>query len=198
MKATYVRVSTFEQNLSRQIEGKEGKVYWDKISGMVPFEERPKGGQLISDAKKGKIREVEVHSIDRLGRDAINVLQTIKTFTGLGVNVVSKKEGLSTLLENGEQNPVAKLLVSVLSTIAEIDYNNRREAQREGIERAKAEGKYLGRSEGSTLSDIELIEKHSDIVKELNRGESIRRTAKLTGKSTGTVQKVSKVLSSFN
>ncbi len=195
MKATYVRVSTFEQNLSRQIEGKEGKVYWDKISGMIPFEKRPKGWQLISDAKKGKIREVEVHSIDRLGRDAINVLQTIKTFTGLGVNVVSKKEGLSTLLENGEQNPVAKLIVSVLSTIAEIDYNNRREAQREGIERAKAEGKYLGRSEGSTLSDIELIEKHSDIVKELNRGESIRRTAKLTGKSTGTVQKIRKVLS---
>lgn len=198
MKATYVRVSTFEQNLSRQIEGKEGKIYWDKISGMVPFEERPKGSKLISDAKRGVIKEVEVHSIDRLGRDAINVLQTIKTFTKLGVNVVSKKEGLSTLLENGEQNPVAKLLVSVLSTIAEIDYNNRREAQREGIERAKAEGKYLGRREDSTLSDIELIDKHSDIVKELNRGESIRRTAKLTGKSAGTVQKVKKVLEAID
>ncbi len=194
MRATYVRVSTFEQNLSRQIEGKEGKIYWDKISGMVPFEERPKGSKLISDAKTGLIKEVEVHSIDRLGRDAINVLQTIKTFTKLGVNVISKKEGLSTLLENGEQNPVAKLLVSVLSTIAEIDYNNRRETQREGIERAKAEGKYLGRAEGSTLSDAELIKKHSDIVKELNRGESIRRIAKLTRKSTGTVQKVKKAL----
>ncbi|MEP1939486.1 MAG: recombinase family protein [Balneola sp.] len=198
MKATYVRVSTFEQNLSRQIEGKEGKIYWDKISGMVPFEERPKGSKLISDAKRGLIKELEVHSLDRLGRDAINVLQTIKLFTKLGINVVSKKEGLSTLLENGEQNPVAKLLVSVLSTIAEIDYNNRREAQREGIERAKAEGKYLGRTEGSTLSDTELIEKHSDIVKELNRGESIRRTSKLTGKSAGTVQKVKKALKNLD
>lgn len=194
MKATYVRVSTFEQNISRQLKDKEGEIYWDKISGMVAFEERESASRLLKDAETGKINEVEVHSIDRLGRDAINVLQTIKKFTELGVNVKSKKEGLNTLLENGEQNPVAKLLVSVLSTLAEIDYNNRREAQREGIERAKVEGKYKGRGNGTGLSDIDMIDKHSDIVEELNRGESIRRTARLTEKSKSTVQRVKKVL----
>jgi DNA invertase Pin-like site-specific DNA recombinase len=116
MKATYVRVSTHEQNVSRQLEGKEGKVYRDKISGMVPFKGRPNAGCLLTDARNGTINEVEVHSIDRHGRDAINVLQTMKTFTELGVNIISKKEGLNTLLPNGKQNPVAKLLVSVLST----------------------------------------------------------------------------------
>lgn len=194
MKATYVRVSTFEQNISRQLKDKNGEVYWDKISGMVAFEDRENASRLLKDAEAGKIDEVEVHSIDRLGRDAINVLQTIKKFTELGVNVKSKKEGLNTLLENGEQNPVAKLLVSVLSTLAEIDYNNRREAQREGIERAKVEGKYKGRANGTGLSDIHMIDKHSDIVEELNRGESIRRTARLTEKSKSTVQRVKKVL----
>jgi DNA invertase Pin-like site-specific DNA recombinase len=194
MKATYVRVSTYEQNISRQLKDKEGEVYWDKVSGMTPFEERKSGAQLLKDAKQGKIDEVEVHSIDRLGRDSINVLQTIKKFTELGVNVKSKKEGLNTLLEDGSQNPVAKLLVSVLSTLSEIDYKNRREAAREGIERAKAEGKYLGRPKGTGLSDEQLLDKHSDIVDELNRGESIRRTAKLTEKSTGTVQKVKNTL----
>lgn len=195
MMATYVRVSTFEQNISRQLKNKEGEVYWDKVSGMVAFEDRENASKLLTDARKGKIDEVEVHSIDRLGRDAINVLQTIKTFTELGVNVKSKKEGLNTLLDNGDQNPVAKLLVSVLSTLAEIDYNNRREAQREGIEKAKAEGKYKGRTNGTGLTDSELIEKHSDIVEELNRGESIRRTARLTEKSKSTVQRVKKTLS---
>ncbi|WP_142715566.1 recombinase family protein [Fodinibius sediminis] len=194
MKATYVRVSTFEQNISRQLEGKEGEVYWDKVSGMVAFEDREDAARLLADAKAGKIDEVEVHSIDRLGRDAINVLQTIKRFTEMGVNVKSQKEGLNTLLENGDQNPVAKLLVSVLSTLAEIDYNNRREAQREGIARARAEGKYNGRANGTSLSDVELVEKHSDIVEELNRGETIRRTARLTGRSKSTVQRVKKAL----
>ena len=194
MKATYVRVSTYEQNISRQLKDKEGEVYWDKVSGMTPFEERKSGSELLNDAKEGIVDEVEVHSIDRLGRDAINVLQTIKKFTELGVNVKSKKEGLNTLLDDGTQNPVAKLLVSVLSTLAEIDYKNRKEAQREGIERAKAEGKYLGRPKGTGLTDEELLDKHSDIVIEINRGESIRRTAKLTEKSTGTVQKVKNTL----
>lgn len=194
MKAIYVRVSTFEQNVARQLESKEGKVYWDKVSGMVAFEDRDNAARLLADAKQGKIDQVEVHSIDRLGRDAINVLQTIKSFTEMGVNVVSKKEGLSTLLDNGEQNPVAKLLVSVLSTLAEIDYNNRREAQLEGIAKAKAEGKYKGRARGSSLDASSLVQKHSDIVRELNRGESIRRTARLTNKSKSTVQRVKKAL----
>ncbi|MCW9705777.1 recombinase family protein [Fodinibius salsisoli] len=194
MKATYVRVSTLEQNISRQLEDKEGELYWDKVSGMTAFEERENGARLLKDAEEGIIDEVEVHSIDRLGRDAINVLNTIKRFTDLGVNVKSEKEGLNTLLDNGEQNPVAKLLVSVLSTLAEIDYKNRREAQREGIQKAKLEGKYKGRATGTGLSDKDMVEKHADIVEELNKGESIRRTAKLTEKGKSTVQRVKKSL----
>lgn len=78
--------------------------------------------------------------------------------------------------------------------LAEIDYNNRREAQREGIARAKAEGKYNGRANGSGLSPAQLVEKHDDIRRELNSGHSIRRTAKLTGKSKSTVQRVKKAI----
>src|SRR5699024_2181433 len=112
-----------------------------------------------------------------------------KRFTEWGVNIRSKKEGLDTLLEDGRQNPVAKLLVSVLSTLAEIDYNNRREAQREGIARAKAEGKYNGRANGTSLSDAQRVAKHSGIVGALNGGEASRRTAKRPGRGTNTVQR---------
>jgi len=108
--------------------------------------------------------------------------------------VKSQKEGLNTLINNGDQNPVAKLLVSVLFILAEIDYNNKREAQREGIARAKAEGKYNGRANETGLSDGDLVEKHNDITRELNRGETIRRTAKLIGKSKSTVQRAKKAL----
>ena len=126
-------------------------MYWDKVSGMVAFEDRESAVRLLADAEAGNLDEVEVHSIDRLGRDSINVLQTIKRFTELGVNVKSQKEDLNTLLDNGDQNPVDKLLVSVPSTLAEIDYNNGREAKRESIARAKAEGKYSGRAYGTSI-----------------------------------------------
>jgi len=49
-------------------------VYWDKVSGMAAFEDRENAARLLADAEAGKIEEVEVHSINRLGRDAINVL----------------------------------------------------------------------------------------------------------------------------
>src|SRR5699024_103678 len=146
-----VRDSTFEQNISRQLEGKEGEVYWDKVSGIVASEARPDGARLLADAEAGRTEEVEPHSSERLGRAAVGITQTIKRFTKLGVNIKSQKEGLNTLLDTGDQKPVAKLLVSVLSTSAEIDYKNRREAQREGIARAKAEGRYSGRAGGTGL-----------------------------------------------
>src|SRR5699024_6911054 len=174
------------------IEGNEGTFYWDKVSGMVAFEDRKDAARRLTDIEARKIEEVQVHTIDRLGKGANHVLEPIKRVTELGVNVASKKEGVNTLLDNGDQNPVAKLLVSVLSTLAEIDYNNRREAQAEGIARAKAEGKYKGRANGTELSDAQLVEKHADITEELNRGETIRRTAKLTGRSKSTVQRVKK------
>src|SRR5699024_9580283 len=53
MKATYVRVSTFEQNISRQLRGKEGAVYWDKVSGMVAFGDRENAARLLADAEEG-------------------------------------------------------------------------------------------------------------------------------------------------
>jgi DNA invertase Pin-like site-specific DNA recombinase len=55
METTYVRISTFEQNASRQLKDKEGTVYWDKVSGIVPFEERKAASRLLADTKVGKI-----------------------------------------------------------------------------------------------------------------------------------------------
>lgn len=188
----YARVSTLEQNIARQLPDTDDKVYWDKCSGMIPFMDREAASELITDAKDGHVGQVNVKSIDRLGRNAIDVLKTIKWFTEHGINVKSEKEGLNTLLENGKQNPVAKLLVSVLSTLAEIDYNNRREAQREGIAIAKAQGKYKGRKKGTGLSEAQLLDKHDDIVTLLDRDLSIREIATLAGKSKTTVMKVKK------
>ena|SRR5699024_1621660 len=194
MKVHYARVSTIEQNIQRQLPDTDEKVYWDKCSGRVPFKERDSASKLLKDAEEGNISQINVSSIDRLGRDAVNVLQTIKRFTDMGVCIVSQKEGLRTLLEDGKENPVAKLLVSVLSTLAEIDYNNRREAQAEGIAVAKAKGKYKGRKKGSKATDEEYLQRYAGVVNQLEDGMSIRDTAKLAEVSPTTVQKVKNTL----
>lgn len=195
MKAVYIRVSTVDQNISRQEKNDlEAKVYIDKISGSIPFIERPEGKKLIKDIKDGKINELYVHSIDRLGRNTLDILSTIKLITSYNCNVISEKEGLKMLID-GKENPIAKMMIGILSTLSEFELTRIKERQLEGIAKKKNKGGYIGRAEGS----IESIEafmnkaKTNTILKHLKCGESIRRTALLSKCSVSLVQKVVKL-----
>lgn len=195
MKALYVRVSTTEQNTSRQIEIGV-KVYEDKCSGTIPFKERDYGKLLWNDICTKKITEVIVHSIDRLGRNSLDILNTINDITAQGCNLVARKEGFSYLDEEGKVNIYAKVLVGVLSTLSEMEYSIRKESQREGIALAKERNAYKsnGRKKGSVMDDETFLSKKSSmaVIKYLKAGNSLRTSAKLSGVSLGTVQKVIK------
>lgn len=195
MIATYTRVSTIEQNTDRQEFNIVGAIpFTDKISGSTPFAERTDGSKLMNLIKAGEVSELHVHSIDRLGRNTIDILTTIKIITSYNCNVISQKEGL-TMLIDGKPNPIANLMIGILSTLAEFELSNIKERQKEGIAKAKSKGVYVGRSAGSAESNevffakakVKLIQRH------LNAGESVRRAAKLSGASETLVQKVIKL-----
>lgn len=198
MKAYYIRVSTLEQNTDRQkTKIPEGAVvYEDKCSGAIPFSERDKGSIIYKLAEKQEIDTLYVHSIDRLGRSTIDILNTIQKLTEFGVNVVSEKEGLSTLIE-GKVNPVAKMIISVLATLSEFERNNIKERQREGIAVARKRGAYInngGNKKTESVNEFLNKRKSKLIIKYLNEGNSVRRTALLSKSSLGLVQKVSTCL----
>lgn len=196
MKAEYIRVSTTEQNTDRQYQGEGFKSYEDKCSGSIFFKDREAGSKLLNDIDKGLINEVYVHSIDRLGRNTIDIMNTIQLLTSKGVNVVSKKEGLRTLDDNGKENPVSKLIIGVLGTIAEFELNRIKERQAEGIEKAKKRGAFKNnhRPVGSAESIEKFLSKPTsqEIIKRLTQGHSMRDIAKLCKCSVATVQKVKK------
>jgi len=194
MKGFYIRVSTLEQNTDRQNTG-EPNTYIDKVSGSIPFAERPQAKKLLEDIDKGIITEIEVHSIDRLGRSTLNIMQTIQELTAKGVNVISKKEGLQTLVD-GKENPVAKLMIGILGTLAEFELSRLKERQSEGIAKAKAKGVYVGRNVDSTESEDVFMNKAKSqiILKHLKNGESVRRTALLSKSSINTVRKVDAII----
>jgi DNA invertase Pin-like site-specific DNA recombinase len=168
--------------------------YKEKDSGRIPFKEREKGAQLMEAIEEGRIKEVYVHDLSRLGRNALDVLNTVKYFTSKGVNLVSEKEGIKTLNEDGSENLIASMIIGILSTLSEWDYNKIRENQREGIAIAKAAGRYLGRKKGSGMSSEEYLHKHRKVVKLLKAKNSLRNTAKICDVSLSTVQKVKKEL----
>ena len=197
----YSRISTATQKANRQIENfkaHEGfnptRVYIDKIQGNTPFMQRPEASKLFDSVTSLNEKVVVVvDSIDRLGRNLLDVLKTIELFTANGISLKSIKEGFTTLLDNGKENPTAKLVISVMGSIAEMERNRIKERTTEGIAIAKAKGKYQGRKLGSTQTTEKMLQRHADVVKKLEKGLTIREIAQITGKSTATIQKVKNV-----
>jgi DNA invertase Pin-like site-specific DNA recombinase len=190
MKVLYTRVSTTEQNASRQI--KMGfTLVSDECSGSIAFFDRPNASKL----KDMMFDELHVDSIDRLGRSTLNIMETIQYFTNKGICVISEKEGLKTLID-GKPNPIASLLIGVLGSIAEFELNRIKERQAEGIANAKKQGRFLGRAVGAVEDKEVFLSKYSRVVKLLNAGRSVRSIAndKSIGVSAPTVIKVKRAI----
>jgi DNA invertase Pin-like site-specific DNA recombinase len=195
MKVKYVRVSTLEQNTSRQEknESEFNKVYVDKISGAISFFDRPQGKKLVEDINSGKIKEIHVISIDRIGRSILDILTVCEFFTQKGVNLYVENIGMYSMVD-GKQNPIFKMIVSVLGNVSEMERDNMLERQRQGIEIAKANGVYKGRLYGSRMTTEEFLNKYKKVANELSNGESLRRAAALGGVSLGVAQRVKKAM----
>jgi len=187
----YIRVSTPEQNTARQ---KDGLIpITDICSGSIPFEDREGGQELMKRTQLGYVKSISVHSIDRLGRNTLDILTTIKWFTRQQVNIISQKEGLQTLLEDGTENPTAKLMIGILGTLAEFELSRIKERQAEGIKKAKERGVYKtngGNRKKETKTKFLSKSKNALCLKELQRGNSVRRAALLSGVSLMTAHKV--------
>lgn len=198
MKARYIRVSTGNQKSARQeaTATKDEKIFIDVVSGSVPFSEREEGKNLLREIEQGNINYVSVSSIDRLGRNLYDVLTTLELLKAKKVVLRVDNLGLESMAE-GKENPVFKLIISVMANIAEMEREAILERQREGIALAKAKGIYKGRVKGSVESDEEFLAKYKEVIKSLKKGNSLRDTAKICGVSLGTVQKVKKSLTNL-
>lgn len=181
MKIIYARISTANQNATRQMKQEGSKVFLDVCSGKIPFAERIEGAKLL---KAKDITEIEVLDIDRLGRNLSDMLNTIQAFTKKGVNIYIKNQGLHTLV-NGKPNPTATMIIQIMGSIAEFEREQTKQRCAEGIAVAKANDKllptdkkkYKGKPIGAVADIDKLRNKHSEkiqvIQSKLNEGKSI-------------------------
>lgn len=202
----YSRTSTVLQNSARQVEtfkNHEGfhpsRLFVERIQGNIPFTERPEAVKLFDELTNNcEPCTVVVDSIDRLGRNLIDILNTIDLFTKNKINLKSIKEGFTTLLDNGDVNPMAQLVISCMGSIAEMNRNQIKIRAMEGIKVAQALGKFQGRKIGAVQSDEKLLHRHQTIVKKLQKGISMRDISEITGSSSATICKVKNVMINRN
>lgn len=135
----YVRVSTLDQNTERQLDGVElDRVFTDKASGKDV--QRPHLKAALEYVRDGDT--LLVHSMDRLARNAEDLLRIVRELTGRGVSVELVKNSLTF---SGKTDPMGKLMLTLLAAFGEFERELIRERQREGIAIAKAKGVYKGR-----------------------------------------------------
>lgn len=198
MIRAYLRASTQEQDATRAKKTLEDFVsqygqpiastYVENASGAT--REREALARLLSDANEGDV--ILVESIDRLSRLSVEDWESLRAeIESQGLRIVAVDLPTTHQAMQGDQgddltktilDSINRLMVDLMALMARKDYEQRRARQLQGIEKAKSEGKYRGRPVD--------LKKRARVSALIEKGCSIRETAKLAQVSTATVQKV--------
>lgn len=182
----YTRVSTDGQSIEAQRHAiglrfnvsEDGWFTDEATSGATKAMARKGFSALFSYARKGDT--VVVAAIDRLGRNTIDVLETVEALKAKGVTVMSMREGFDL------SQPTGKLMLTLLAGVAELERENIKARQMAGIEKAKADGRKLGAPKQHDDTAIAAWRKET--------GSSIAATANHWKVSTATVKRACKAI----
>jgi len=198
----YARVSSVgdRQNTDRQISDlldyveyqklELCKIYEEHVSGAKKNVERPILQQAIEYCKANSVDILLVSELSRLGRNAFEVLATVKDLIDSGINLYMQKEQLTLLNEEGKPTMFAPIMIATLSTCAQLERENIKFRLNSGRKLYIERGGKLGRKVGSIKTTEQKKEEYKDIISYLKRGYSVRNTAKLTSKGISTVQRI--------
>ncbi len=196
MKIKYNRVSTLQQSGNRfELDNDSYDLtLLDKVSGSIPFMERPKGKEVAQLVEAGKVSDLVVEEFSRLGRNTGDVIRTLEWLEEKEVNVNILNNGLQSR-PNGKKNPVWKMISSVMSSLYEMELENIKERTMMGRLVYVQRGGKLGRPEGSNENERQFLnkEKSQEILKYLNKKRTIREISKITSTSNKTIIKVSRI-----
>lgn len=183
----YGRVSTKDQTTDNQrleIESAGYKLdYWftdDGVSGKTHATQRPQFIAMLDRIRSGET--LIVTKLDRLGRDAEDVLRTVRTLAERSIEVVVLQLGKMDL-----GSSAGKLMLTMLAAVATMERDLLVERTQAGLARAKAEGKALGRKPKTTQ------EQREEMKGKYAAGESVSALARLYGVSRASVLAVVKV-----
>ena len=200
----YTRVSTLGQDYERQLSelreyaSKMGyvvvKEFSEKISGAKKIAEREALADLLKYVEENKVDKVLIYECSRLSRRAVDFLQVVEYLTERGISVYIHQNGLETLLSDGSSNPIANLVLGILAQFNSMERNLIRSRMESGYHHYRQNGGRVGRKVGYRKSEDELRAQYAKEIQLLRKGLSLRNVAAITGTSTGTLQKIKKII----
>jgi len=199
------RVSTTSQSTERQLRDLTElctNKHWNIIrvfdeigSGYKSNEERQILNELIDYCLSDKIDMVVVSELSRLGRSTTDVLSLINRLNDNKISLYIQMNNIETLDDERKPNPLTMFMLSILSSVNQMEKNITLNRMNSGRENYKKNGGKLGRKQGSIIPDDEKIRQHQDIIEYLKKGYKYEDIVKLTGKSLSTIQRINKLTS---
>ena len=176
--------------LYKQLEVR--KVFEEHISGAKKNEERPVLCQTLEYCKENRISTLLVSELSRMGRNAFEVLASVKQLLDCGINLYIQKEQFNLLGDDGKPSLFAPIMLATLSTCAQLERENITFRLQSGRKQYVAKGGRLGRKPGSVKTMEQKQEEYKEVIALLRKGYTIRDVAKLTKKGVSTIQRVKK------
>lgn len=198
----YARVSSQNdrQDTKRQVQDLERyaesqnlrvlKVYEEHISGAKKIEERQVLSECLEYCTSHSVKILLVSELSRLGRSTLQVLRSLEILHEAKVSVYIQNIGISSLQPNGEVNPIASIMITILAEMSNIERSNIQYRLNSGRKQYIERGGKLGRKPGSCKTTEQMKEEYKEVLSLLKKDYSIRNVAKLTGCSVQTVQTV--------
>jgi len=199
MRVYYSRVSTVEQSTDRQLHSVTSSDYdlilIDKCSGSIPLFDRPQGSQIKRLIEAEQLTLLEVHSIDRLGRNTLDILNVFRLLTDLNIRLICRNPAIQNFTPDGKIDMVAQMIVSMLSVLSEYEKSLIRERQLFGIMQRKNQGLYQGRRVNTQESTEKFLnkKKSKQILEYLALGYSQYEIKQILGCSYSTISKVKRL-----
>lgn len=150
--------------------------------------------EILDFAVTNQVKHIITLEISRISRKISSFALFLEKCNEHKINIIIDNFKLHTLLPNGDTNAMVQTMLSIASTFASMELSLIKERLNSGRAKYINDGGKLGRKNGSTKTTKDLLAEHSDIVKFVKQNQSIRNIMTLTNKSSGTVQKIRKIL----
>ena len=186
----YTRQVNDLTELAAHMDWSVEEVFAEKISGAKKNIERIALSNMISFVQSHKIDKVLITELSRLGRDTLQVLETLEILNNEQISVHIQNYNIETLNEDKTVNPMSQFLITILAEVARMERKTIRERVASGYENYRKAGGKVGRKQGYTKPVEAIREEYAKDIQLLKKGYSLRNITAITSTSINTLRKI--------
>lgn len=182
-------LTVLASSLNYQVES----IFSEKISGAKKNNERVELMNMVEYVNNNQIDKVLVTELSRLGRDTLQVLQTIEILNQNKISLYIQNYNIETLTTDKEINPMSQFLITILAEVARMERKTIENRLQSGYHNFRTKGGVVGRKLGFRKSDEEMKDSYSEEIKMLKKGYSYEHINQITKTNKNTLTKLRKL-----